>query len=149
MMMDYENQFSIAQKLTATAKSTNVVQLVKAGEFKIGDQTVTSRLPIPYKDLGKGEQIQLHIQVVEDFTDGTSVQVQLLTADNAALDSNPVVLATTAAIPVAQLKAGYVFNIDRIPLGSTKQFIGLNYVVVGTPTAGAVDAGVVADRQTS
>lgn len=149
MMMDYENQFSIAQKITGTTKSTNVVQFVKPGEFKIGDQVVTSRLPIPYKDLGKGEQIQIHVQVVEDFEDGTSVQVQLITADNADLDDNPVTLATTPAIPVAQLKAGYVFNIDRIPLGATKQFIGLNYVVVGTPTAGAVDAGIVADRQTS
>ena len=149
MMMDYENQFSIAQKITGTAKSTHVVQFVKPGEFKIGDQVVTSRLPIPYKDLGKGEQIQLHIQVVEDFVGGTSVQVELITADNADLDENPVTLATTAEIPVAQLKAGYVFNIDRIPLGATKQFIGLNYLVDGTPTAGAIDAGIVADRQTS
>lgn len=149
MMMDYENQFSIAQKITGTAKSTHVVQFVKPGEFKIGDQVITSSRPIPYKDLGKGEQIQLHIQVVEDFVGGTSVQVELITADNADLDDNPVTLATTAEIPVAQLKAGYVFNIDRIPLGATKQFIGLNYVVDGTPTAGAIDAGIVADRQTS
>lgn len=149
MMMDYENQFSIAQKITGTAKSTHVVQFVKPGEFKIGDQVITSSRPIPYKDLGKGEQIQLHIQVVEDFVGGTSVQVELITADNADLDENPVTLATTAEIPVAQLKAGYVFNIDRIPLGATKQFIGLNYVVDGTPTAGAIDAGIVADRQTS
>lgn len=147
MMMDYENQFSIAQKITGTAKSTNVIQFVKPGEFTVGDQVITA--PIPYKDLGKGEPIQIHIQVVEDFVGGDSVQVQLITADNEALTANPVTLATTPAIPVSQLKAGYVFNIDKIPLGATKQFIGLNYVVEGTPTAGAIDAGIVADRQTS
>lgn len=151
MIMDAENMFSIGQAITATAKSTNVIQFVKPGEFRIGDQTVTSNNPIPvhYRDLGRGEKIQLHIQVVEDFEDGTSVQVQLITADDAALSVNPVTLTTTAAVPVAQLKAGYTFSIESIPIGATKQFLGLNYVVVGSPTKGKIDAGIVASRQTS
>jgi len=151
MLMDAENMFSTGQAITGTAKSTNVIQFVKPGEFRIGDRTVTSRIPIPahYRDLGRGEKIQLHIQVVEDFVGGTSVQVQLITADDAELSVNPVTLATTAAVPVAQLKAGYTFTIESIPIGATKQFLGLNYVVSGTPTQGKIDAGIVASRQTS
>lgn len=151
MMMDYENMLSIGQAITETANSENVIQFVEPGKFVIGEQTVESRLPIPasYRDLGRGEKIQLHIQVVEDFAGGDSLQVSVVTADNAALTSNAVTLATTAAVPVAQLKAGYIFSIDAIPMGATKQFVGLTYTVEGTHTAGKVDAGVVADRQTS
>jgi|SRR5690606_2371559 len=149
MMMDYENMFSIGQAITTTANSTNVIKIQKAGEFTWGGTTITSRLPIPYKDLGKGEPIQIHVQVVADFASGTSLQVQLLTADNADLDSNPVVLASTGAVPEAQLKAGYVFNLTHIPTGAEKEYIGLKYVADGTFDAGKVDAGIVADRQTS
>lgn len=151
MLMDAENMFSTGQAITGTTKSTNVIKFVTPGEFRIGDRTVTSRLPIPahYRDLGRGEKIQLHIQVVEDFVGGNSVQVQLITADNEDLDENPVTLATTEAVPVAQLKAGYTFTIESIPIGATKQFLGLNYVVDGSPTQGKIDAGIVASRQTS
>src|SRR5690606_5072433 len=70
MMMDYENMFSIGQAITTTANSTNVIKIQKAGEFTWGGTTITSRLPIPYKDLGKGEPIQIHVQVVADFASG-------------------------------------------------------------------------------
>src|SRR5690606_42115750 len=104
MLMDAENMFSTGQAITGTTKSTNVIKFVKPGEFRIGDRTVTSNNPIPvhYRDLGRGEKIQLHIRVVEDFVGGTSVQVQLITADNEDLTENPVTLATTTAYPWAR-----------------------------------------------
>lgn len=76
------------------------------------------------------------------FTGGTSVQAQLVMSDNADLSSNTV-LESTAAIATASLVVGYKFALSRLPTGITKRYVGLQYVVVGSMSAGKITAGLV------
>lgn len=141
MILDHQNTFSTAQAITGTANSTNVVDLGAVDAMPWPGLAPTA-------DAGGGIPIRAFAQVTADFTGGTSVQVQVVTSDAANL-SGHTVLYETAAVPVADLKAGYKFALGILPPGTTKRYLGLRYVVVGTPTAGAVTAGIVADVQTA
>lgn len=103
-------------------------------------------------DVGKSI-VKFLAQVVETFTSGgaATLQVNLISADDAALTSNVTVLASTAVLAKAVLIAGYKFLITaRLPTGITQRFVGLQYVIAtATTTAGKVTAGIVLDEQTS
>jgi len=92
------------------------------------------------------------VQVVEAFEGATSLQVELQGSDvdaSATRWDSPVTLATSAAVPVADLVAGYQFTLGALPI-RYNTYLRLYFTVVGGPfTAGAVDAGFVADRQTA
>ncbi len=122
MMLDNQTNLSDAQALTATALSTDVYDL---GE-NLGN-------------LGAGEPIEFLVGVQTGFTGGTSVQATIVVADNAALTSNPVVIFSGPVVTVANATAGTRLAAGKVPLHTKKRYIGFNYVVVGTPTAGAVD----------
>ena len=101
------------------------------------------------KDMGKGMKVPLRIQVVEDFATLTSVSVAVEVDDNEAFSSATTVLETEA-VPAAELVAGYVFNIDYIPLKTNQRYMRLNYTTAGPAgTAGRITAGVVAANQTN
>ena len=124
MILDAQNIFSTSQALTATAASTDTIDLGANG------------------DLGRAN-MRFRASVATAFASGTSVQVILQTDDNSAF-SSAVALYTGPAIAVASLTAGAV--IADIPLPSTtERYLRVNYVVVGTPSAGAVDAFLVLD----
>jgi len=141
MHLDAQNLFSDAQALTATAVSTNHIDL--------GDTAQPVLSPAALKrDIGGNYDIPLLVQVVEDFADGTSVQVQVQTATENTFAS-PKVVASSPAVAVADLKAGYKFPVPVIPFGADQRYMRLNYVVVGTPTAGKITAGIAAGLQTN
>lgn len=126
MLYDLENTFSDNQVITAAAASTNTVKLA-AG---------------PLKEVACGTPIPLRIQVTEDFAGLTSLEVKVQTATDEAF-TTPKDLATTGAIPLADLKAGYVAPINFIPKGNLG-YMRLYYDVTGTATAGKITAGIVA-----
>jgi hypothetical protein len=126
MIFDSTNKFSTDQALTATAASTNVIDLGVAN-----------------RNIGVGENIPLYIGVSATFTDLTSIQVSVQTDSDEAFGT-AVTVVQTPDIPLASLKAGYQFNIDSVPRGVLGRYVRLNYTVVGTGTAGTVVAGIVA-----
>lgn len=139
MIFDKQTQFSAAQAITATAASTNVIDLLAAG-IPYGDDAALSR------DQGLFD-IPLLIQVVTAFDNLTSLVVAVQTDDNSAF-SSPTTVVSSPAIPLASLTSGYQFVFDRIPRKTSERYIRLHYTVAGTaPTAGAVTAGVVASVQ--
>jgi hypothetical protein len=139
MLLDKQNLFSSDQALTATAVSTNVIDR-QAGGFAFTTDTLGNTPP---EDPGLSPELEVLCTVTEDFSGGTSVQVQVC-ADDAAALSSPTVLLSSAAIAVASLKKGYQFRIAIPPgMAAADRYIGLNYVVVGTPTLGKVTAGIV------
>lgn len=131
MLLDTETLFSDKQAVTATAASTNVIHTA-AGKIK---------------EIAFGTPLPLLIQVVEDFAGLTSVKVAVQTAADENF-TTPVTLAETAAIPVADLVAGYKFPINFMPKGNLG-YTRLMYTVVGTGTAGRIDAGFVAGHDNS
>jgi len=148
MMLDVQNLFSDQQVLTsATANvllSSNTIDLLPTSVGSLGY--------VPTADIGRGNEANLFVQLTADVVGATSLLVELIVADNAALTTNPTVVAGSGAVPVASLKAGYRFGITSIPPGITKRYAGLRYTFVGgagtggAATAGAITAGVTLDR---
>jgi len=98
-------------------------------------------------DPGRGLDIELMCQVIQTVlaTGGASeLMVELVVADNAALDSNLVVLQQSAAIAKATLVAGYNFRIGGVlPPGLGKRYVGLRYnVTTNAITTGKITAGL-------
>jgi hypothetical protein len=121
MILDSLLKFSDAQALTATADSTNVIDLSND------------------RDIGKGEPMALVVTVgvAADFTTGDETyQFQLETDDNAAFSSATVIGDVTVA--AANLAAG-----DKvvIPLGQTNErYLQAHYVLGGTSPSVTVDS---------
>lgn len=136
MIFDSTNLFSDAQAITASAVSTNVIDLGATDTPKHAANAIT-------RDLGKGRPIDLRIQVVTDFATLTSLVATVQTSVDEAF-SSPVNVLASPAVPVASLVAGYVFPIQWVPRGTLLRYVRLNYTVAGSnATAGAVTAGFV------
>jgi len=136
MYIDKENLFSDEQAITATASSTNVIDMGPLGIAK-----------------GDVKEVDVWVQVVAPFDsgadDGTLV-VALRTDSDAVIGTGGVVLHQTAAIAEADLVAGYQFSLGTIPINALR-YLDLNFTVAGSGnfTAGNITAGLVLDRQTN
>jgi len=91
------------------------------------------------RDMGEGQDLYLRAQVVTAVAGATSIEVQAIAADDAALTSNVTVIGTTGAIPLASLTAGArLASAINVRLASKGQrYLGARYVIVGTGSAGA------------
>jgi hypothetical protein len=135
MIFDRQTLFSDAQAVTATAASTNAIDL---GPIANGMT----------RDIGKGTPIPLLIQVVEDFTNLTSLKIDI------ELDSTdtftPDKTITVGTYPLASLVAGMQVPFQCVPDGVDLRYMRLKYTVTGTaPDAGKITAGIVMGRQTN
>lgn len=149
MILDAKLICSEAQSIAAlnandTVLSDKSIDFGAAGTDSLGNTAV--------HDPGRGNNIGVLCQVTTACTgdSGATVTVELVTADNEALDSNLVVLQKTAAIAVTALVAGYQFRFDGIPPGAAKRYVGFRYTnLTADMTAGAITAGLVMDKQTT
>jgi len=134
MIIDKQNLFSDEQAITATANSTNVIDLGPAnGNVHDG-----------------GEPLHILAQVLEAFTASGSatLTITLETDDNDSF-SSATVLLSTAAIPKATLTAGYQLPISFLP-ANAERYVRLVYTVATGPmTAGKITAGITGPRQTN
>lgn len=145
MIIDNTLVFSDSQAITATARSTNIVDIGAAGT------PVGATNPVR-RDIGIATEIPISIRITEGFNNLTSLQVQLEVDDDPAFGS-PRVVATGPAITLASggLAVGSrVIWPAELPEGVNERFIGLRYTVVGTaPTLGKVFAAISAGDQTN
>ena len=91
------------------------------------------------RDLGEGEDVFGRFQVATAASGGTSVEFQVIAADDAALTTNVTVIGSTGAIAVASVTAGARFACNTNPRIASKgqRYVGLRYVLVGAVSAGA------------
>lgn len=144
MIMDRTNLFSDGQSITASAASTNLIDLGATG-------TLYGASAPMVRDIGPGEDIPLIVTVTQGFNNLTSLTISVQTDDSAAFGS-PTTVWTSPAYTLAQLAAGAKNNLlpDSIPLGTNERYVRLFYTVAGTaPTLGKITAGVTAARQTA
>ena len=130
MIMDSLLLFSDKQAITTTANSTNVIDLGVD------------------RDIKKGEDLELLLAVTTAFAaaGAATLTATVQTDDNEAF-SSPTVLATSAAIPVADLVAGAQPFPISVP-GVTQRYLRLVYTVATGPfTAGNMTATIVHDRE--
>lgn len=145
MLFDKQNLFSDGQALTATANSTNVIDLrgtatAAGNNGPFFTDTLGNTVP---NDPGKSPELDVLVTVTETFSGGTSVAFALC-ADDAENFGSPTTLATTPAIAVASLVAGYQARLALPPgIAAADRYLGLVYTVVGTPTLGKVTAALV------
>jgi hypothetical protein len=129
MILDAYNTFSDDQAITASAASTNVINL---GPLAAGNGT---------HDIGSGEELHLAIVVGTAFAGATSLQVALETDSDEGFGA-PTVVTQTAAIVTADLTKGAIFELI-LPKADYKQYVRTNYTVVGGPfTAGTVTTSI-------
>lgn len=136
MILDKTNEFSDSQAVTATAISTNVIDLNPDGAN-------------PILDIGSGEPVELIVQVDTTATaaGAATVSVSLESSDAPGLTSSTVHI-TTGAIALAGLTAGTEIARFRLPAGDYKRYLGVRYTVgTGPLTAGAFSAFIVKDGQ--
>jgi hypothetical protein len=143
MILDASELFSNAQAITATAASTNIIDLGAPG-------TVYGAASAIVRDIGKGEEIPLAFRVVESFNNLTSLTISLETDDNASFTSAATVW-TSIAYPLTDLATGARHLLpDCIPVGVNERYVRVKYTVAGTaPTLGKVTLGVAAAVQTN
>ena len=134
MITDAENTLSASQVVTASAVSTNTLDLG----------------PGATRDIGSGEELNVYINVEQTVTaaGAATVNFQLITSAAANL-SSPTIIGQTDAIPKASLPAGteIVIPVPRSLINKLGQrYFGLQYTVTTGPlTAGIFSAGVVID----
>jgi hypothetical protein len=132
MILDRQLLLSNAQPITATAVSTNSIDLASA------------------RDIGIGDSLELFVKVITPLAGGTSVQFAYITSANADLSSANVVVQTPP-IPAASLLAGSEWLRIRLPVlsdaASRQRYLGVSYAVAGNFTSGTVTAGLVLDRE--
>lgn len=134
MIIDKLNIFSAAQAVTATAASTDVIDL---GPLTHGNTR---------RDIGAGEPIYLVVSVGTKATAAAAatLNVQLQTSDD---NSTWVTLHETGAVAVTDLTAGAQLLAAAVPRG-VRRYLRVNYVVgTGPLTAGAFNAMLVKDVQ--
>ena len=101
-------------------------------------------------DLGSGEPLEVAISILAAPLSATSVQFQLIQADDAAFTTNVEVINQTDAFPIAKLPIGTIvpLHYDRAAPYAPRRYIGVRYVSVGTTvTALSVAAAVVKSVQ--
>ena len=138
-------EFSDAQAVTATAISTNVIDLFTTNVGAGSNITPNTRL-----DVGSGEGVWFVVQVPVQITDAGSdatLQIDLVTADDAALSTNAQTVYSTGVMPFATFSsAGTKLVAVRLPNFAYRRYLGVKYTVASGPfTAGAIDAFLTYD----
>lgn len=131
MIMDAELRFSNAQAITASAASTNQVDL-KA-----------------IRDIGTGQDIYFVAQVDVAFTDGTSdstVTVALQTDDNSAFSSATTVQTVGTFAALSAIGTRLVAKLQ--PLAFVERYLQAYYTVAnGNLTTGSITSYLVLDAE--
>lgn len=122
MILDYDDEFTTSggQAVTAAAIGTKVKDATNA------------------RDWGAGQEIAAYARVTSTAASNptTSMTIDVIGADNAALTTNPVVLATITVLAAA-LTANSVHNVGVLKAGAKKQYLGCKF----TPNGGDATTG--------
>jgi len=139
MIFSAQQLFSDAQAITATAVSTNVIDLGAPG-------TPYGAAAALIQDIGKGAKVPFLAQVIADFDNLTSLKIAVETGATTALGTE----IYSVTVLLADLVAGYQIPIDVLPKQLVERYLGMRYTVTGVaPTVGQVTAGIVAGVQTN
>lgn len=145
MILDDTLVLSDAQAITASAASTNIIDLGAAGT-SYGASVAVRR------DVGIGTNIPISLTISESFATLTSLTVSVQVDDDAAFGS-PTTVSTGPAITLASgnLAAGKQINYPaELPVGTNERYLRLYYTVAGSnASAGKITAAIVAGRQSN
>ena len=135
--------------LSGSISSTGTVAgqtVFSAGTSVLSTNTVDLGIA---RDMGEGSDLFGRFEYTAAAVGGTSIEMQVISATDAALTTSVTVLGTTGPIPVASLTLGARFVCDVNPVIGSKgqRYLGLRYISVGTTTAGSVFGDLGAEIQ--
>lgn len=139
MYVDKQAEFSDSQAVTATAISTNVMDLISNSSGKNA-----------LRDIGTGQDVYLVVQTAVAATDTSSdatLTVTLESDSTVGLETSATVHFSTAALAFAAFSpAGTVLAAVKLPAGNYERYLGVRYTVAAGPlTAGQFDAFLTTD----
>ncbi len=120
-IMDAQNELSDAQAVTVTAVSTNVIDLNE------------------YPQFAGGEDLNLIVRVDTDFSGGTDIQAKLWTDGTTTVTDGQDIIAGDVTLTAAAT-AGTDLLVVNLKGLTLERYIGVQYVVTGTMSAGKVNA---------
>ncbi len=135
-IMDKHNEFSDGQAVTATAISTNVIDL--------GDDSTTQNIG------GSGLYLVVSTRTAAtDTSSDATLAVSLESDSTENLATSATVHYSTGAIAFAgYASAGTVLACVELPFGNYERYVGVRYTVAAGPlTAGNFDAFLTRDPQ--
>lgn len=128
MFIDNQTVLSDAQALTASAASTNILDLKAAG----------------YLGAGEPLAVVIWVDVAADGTTGDETYVAKLQSDDGeAFGSATDLPNKTVTIPRTTAVAGSVYVIDLDPADITEQYLRVYYTLAGTTPTLTVTAAVM------
>jgi len=131
MIIDKQLLMSEDQAITATAVSTNVIDLGAAG-------------------VAEGHPLRVLAQVTANFAALTSLKCDVQTATDAAFTSPVILQGDSLTLANSQLVAGEKFTLGTLSGNKVLRYVRLNYTVTGdNATAGTITASLVLDDQTN
>jgi len=126
----------------AQNRPTTVAQIITGTGTVVSTDSID--LQTANRNVGRGFPMRMYCNVTVALAGGTSIQAQIIESANANLTS-PTVLASGPVVLLAAAVGGAEILDAPIP-GTTKRYLGLQFVLAGTFSgAGAVQGGVVAE----
>jgi hypothetical protein len=139
MILSAQQLFSDDQAITATAISTNVIDL------GLADTPYGGRAALK-QDVGKGNLVPILVQVTEAFNTLTSLTVTIETGATTSLGT----IVYSETILLAALTVGKQLFAQVLPNGITGRYLGVRYTVTGSaPTLGKFTSGISMGNQTN
>lgn len=122
-----------------TAAGVVTFQTVTGSAAVVSTNSVDLSQP---RDMGPGALLYLRAEVGTPFAGLTNLDVEAITADDAALTTNVTSVGAIKGIPVASLGAGARVAVEISPLIGSKgrRYLGARFTPAGTGTAGTVFA---------
>ncbi len=128
MITDAQNRPSFQQSLVGSGTIVSMESI---------DLLTTNR------NIGRSFASRMFASLTSTLAGATSVQAQLIESANANL-SAPTVLASGPVVAVANATAGVEILDVPIP-GTSKRYLGTQYILVGAASGGAVTAVAVSE----
>ena len=140
MIIDASLLLSDSQSITASAASTNSIDVGGTGS------PFGSAIPLP-ADVALANSLPIAVNVTQAFNNLTSLAIALqVSPDNATWTE----VATRTYLAAELAAVGQLNFPARLPIGTNKRYVQLNYTVNGTPpTTGKIFAAIVAGRQSN
>lgn len=130
-ILDYDDEFTTkdGQAITAAAIGTKQKDALKARDWG------AAICAVPYA----------RVTGTAASNPTTSMQIDVIAADDAVLTGNPVVLSTKTVLAAA-LVANSVHNLPRLLAGTKRRFLGMKFTPIGgNATTGAFIGGLIHD----
>lgn len=131
MLIDKYNTFAQNEDFSGSGTTT-----------KLGDAIDLVAYP---SDMGEGYPYYFVALITADMTAGTSIKVNLVTADDDALSTNAVVLMSSKVVAQADAVAGTKLLVAPLPKADYARYLGITVTRAGTSTAGDLTAFLTQD----